>query len=326
MKTAPQRIGHRWTLVCVSLCVVGLAGAGCASFKRHPQTPPPPPPPPLVEAQPVHETPVASVAAPEPTPLIAALPPDITTAMEKYRDTGKAPIIDHRSSGFVRFPFGLSQPTVTCKAMALCDIALEPGEKLSGDHALSMADTDRWSAQRIDEGEGESQIQHVVLKPNDDIPLATDLIIGTNRRIYHIHVVSGAKQTINATFYYPQDTIATFNAQQARQQQRQQSVVATGSGIDPTTLHMNYHIECHGARFCPSWVADDGHKTYILLPRGLEAIGLPSLFIEQAGEKQLVNYNTSKLPYYIVERVFDRAVLQSGTTADAQQVVITREG
>jgi len=56
------------------------------------------------------------------------------------------------------------------------------------------------------------------------------------------------------------------------------------------------------------------------------AIGLPSLFIEQAGEKQIVNYNTSKLPYYIVERVFDRAVLQSGTTKDAQQVIITREG
>ena len=305
------------------LFLVSVAVGGCV---KRPVPPPPPSAPALVEAQQVHEPPVTPVATPEPVALMDTLPPDVAQAMDRYLDTGKAPIIDHRRSGFVRFPFGLSQPTVTCKAMALCDIALEPGERMSGDHALSMADPLRWSAHRIDEGEGESQIQHVVLKPNDDIPLETDLIIGTTRRIYHIHVVSGAKQTINATFYYPQDTIDRFNAQQARQQQHQQSVVATGSDIDPTTLHMNYHIECHGARFCPSWVADDGHKTYILLPRGLEAIGLPSLFIEQAGEKQLVNYNTSKLPYYIVERVFDRAVLQSGTTADAQQVVITREG
>jgi P-type conjugative transfer protein TrbG len=318
MNLTPQSV-----IVC-GLLFVGVSLSGCAG-KRH-TSPPPPPPAPLVEAQPIQDPPAPPVAAPEPTTLIDELPPDITQALDKYMHTGKAPIIDHRSSGFVRFPFGLSQPVVTCKAMALCDIGLEPGEKMSGDHALSMADPLRWYAHRIDEGEGEGQIQHVVLKPNDDIPLATDIIIGTNRRIYHVHVVSGAKQTINATFYYPQDAIGKFNAQQAAQQRHQQAVVASGPEIDLTTLHQNYRIECNGARFCPSWVADDGHKTYILLPRGLEAIGLPSLFIEQAGEKQIVNYNTSKLPYYIVERVFDRAVLQSGTTKDAQQVIITREG
>ncbi len=310
---------------CIFTCgllAVVVSLAGCV---KRPYTPPPPPPQVTWQvSHPVQDPAPQPVTTPEPVALLDTLPPDVAQAMDKYVNTGKVPIIDRRSSGFVRFPFGLSQPVVTCKAMALCDIALEPGEKMSGEHALSMADPQRWYAHRIDEGEGESQIQHVVLKPNDDLPLATDIIIGTNRRIYHIHVVSGAKQTINASFYYPQDTIDKFNTQQTVQQQRQQPVVA--AGIDPTALHMNYHIECNGARFCPSRVFDDGHKTYILLPPGLEAIGLPSLFIEQAGERQIVNYNTSKLPYYIVERVFDRAVLQSGTTADAQQVVITREG
>ena len=189
--------------------------------------------------------------------MLDSLPPDVAQATEKYLATGKAPIIDHRGNGFVRFPFGLSQPTVTCKAMALCDIALEPGEKMSGDQAVVVADALRWSAFHVEEGEGEGQIQHVIIKPNDDMPLKTDVIIGTNRRIYYVHAVSGAKQTINATFYYPQDTIEKFNAEQARQQQQRQqaAVVAQVPAVDPTTLHMNYHIECNGARFCPAWVA-----------------------------------------------------------------------
>ncbi len=303
-------------------CLIALGVAGCVAQRT---LPPPHPTPSLVEAQPLREESVAAhVEAPDASTLIDELPPDIQKAMSTYLEKGKAPLIRHEPAGFVRFPFGLSQPVVTCKVLSLCDIELEPGEQLSSEHALSLADADRWDAQRIDEGEGATQIQHVVLKPKDDLPLQTDVLIGTTRRLYHIHVISGGKQTINAKFYYPDDELKRFNTRQRQRQDAQQSIVATA--FDPTSLHMNYKIECHGARFCPSWVGDDGHRTYLLLPQGLEAIGLPALYIEQAGEQSIVNYNTSKLPYYIVERVFDRAVLQLGTTNNAERVVITREG
>src|SRR5215475_10045284 len=287
--------------------LVVLFVAGCMAHRPLPP-PHPTPEPPLVQAQPVTTSAPAPLTAPEPVSLLDSLPPDITEAMETYVRTGKAPIVDHRKEGFVVFPFGKSQPVVTCRAMSLCDIELEPGERLSGEYAVGLADPERWSVRRLDEGEGETLIQHVMIKPNDDISLQTDLILGTNRRAYHIRVVSGAKQTINAKFYYPQDSIDRFNAQQARQQQEQQPVVASGPQIDLANLHQHYQIECNGARFCPSWVADDGAQTYLLLPRGLETIGLPSVYIEQAGEQSIVNLNLSKLPYYVVDRVCDKIV------------------
>src|SRR5215467_6287817 len=99
-----------------------------ASCAVHHPAPPPHPAPVLVPAQPVHEELVAApVEEPETSMLIDELPPDIQKAMSTYLEKGKAPLIRNEHAGFVRFPFDLSQPVVTCKAMALCDIELEPG-------------------------------------------------------------------------------------------------------------------------------------------------------------------------------------------------------
>ena len=42
------------------------------------------------------------------------------------------------------------------------------------------------------------------------------------------------------------------------------------------------------------------------------------------GEQAIINY-TTRLPYYVVHGLFDRALLQVGTGSDAQRVTITRQ-
>jgi type IV secretion system protein TrbG len=308
----------------VTVCVALLA-VGCVAKKPYA---PPPPPPALVAAQPIEDAPPAKVEVPATVRLVDELPVDIATATRDYLKSGKAKIIDRTSTeGFAVYPYGHTRPKVQCRAFASCAVELEPGEIVTP-NGFWLGDSVRWSAAKLDHGEGPGLTRTILLKPNDNLPgLETEVRIGTNRRKYVLWATYGTKQTINLKFWYPDDITKSISAYQTAATERQKDVVASGLGVDLAGLHMNYRIDCgDGVRFCPTWVADDGHKTYMLLPPGLESIGIPSLYLEQAGEPSIINYNTSKLPYYIIERVFDRAVLQMGTAKNAQRVTITREG
>ena len=132
-------------------CVALLTGAlltGCAAIRTRLVSSPPDPPPALVQAQPVTDPPPASVILPpSTTTLLDELPADVRDAMSKYTASGKAPLIDKRKeAGFLRFPYGLSQPVVLCRTDTLCDIELEPGEDVLD---LGAADTVRWQFQRF---------------------------------------------------------------------------------------------------------------------------------------------------------------------------------
>ena len=66
------------------------------------------------------------------------------------------------------------------------DIALQPGEALG---AVAAGDTARWVIGDTSSGAGEDKRTHVLLKPYA-AGLATNLVITTDRRVYHLALTS----------------------------------------------------------------------------------------------------------------------------------------
>src|SRR5262245_53226549 len=177
----------------VLLCALIL---GCTTKK--PYAPPPPPPPPMVQAPSEFRLDPEPMTPPTQVTYLDSLAPDISEAAKRFMETGKADIIDRtNTTGFVVWPYNLKkEPTVYCKALDFCKIQLEPGEYILEKNAFYLADEDRWSAFPLQYGEGENLVQTVLLKPKDTLPyLKTTVSFGTNRRMYTVNAVSGAKTT-----------------------------------------------------------------------------------------------------------------------------------
>ena len=106
-------------------------------------------------------------------------PNPIVNAVEEYRRTGEARTI--QQSAYVAYPYGHSQPTLTCAPLRACVIELEPGEAVLG---LVSGDTERWIIGQTLAGPG-GATPLVVVKPTDH-DLTTNLLITTDRRIYEL--------------------------------------------------------------------------------------------------------------------------------------------
>ena len=75
----------------------------------------------------------------------------------------------------------------------------------------------------------------------------------------------------------------------------------------------------------PVRVFDDGAKTYIQMPLGVQSRQAPALVIlGQDGKGEMVNYRV-KDQLYVVDRLFDHAQLILGSGKKAQKVEIARE-
>lgn len=96
------------------------------------------------------------------------------------------------------------------------------------------------------------------------------------------------------------------------------------TGVDPSKLHFAYRVS-GSAPFRPNKIFDDGHFTWIQIPRG--AWVMPALFIVRKGSFPgarryvLTNYDT-KGDWLIVQRTFTTAVLR----ADGETVTLHRLG
>src|SRR5438034_6402860 len=110
---------------------------------------------------PAQSTPLAS-ATPHDTVNGGALPEDeITTATRDFLATGVARVV--RQGSFITFPYGHSQPTVTCARLRACVIELEPGEIVLSRIA---GDLTRWEVTPAAAGpDGRTTL--VVVKPKD---------------------------------------------------------------------------------------------------------------------------------------------------------------
>ncbi|MGO9145834.1 MAG: P-type conjugative transfer protein TrbG [Desulfomonilia bacterium] len=189
------------------------------------------------------------------------------------------------------------------------DIMLQPGETLTSPPAAG--DTARWSLDVTTSGTGKDQRVHIFLKPH--LPsLHTNIAVSTDKHIYHLECQS-FNETYQAgvSWYYPKDELANLTNRINATNNTRMDIIAT---LKVSDLNFNYTIK-GSASWKPLRAFDDGKKVFIQFPAAIEQGELPPLFIvTRESDSQLVNYRYQK-HYYIVDRLFDKALLQLGTSS-----------
>ena len=266
-------------------------------------------------------TPIDTNRASKVPPIAKAERDAVDAATREYRSTGVARTVSE--GNFLNFPYGHSQPTVTCSVLRACIIELQPGEvvlsRISGD-------TERWEIAAATAGiDGRTTL--VVVKPRD-CDITTNLVLATDRRLYDLTLDAPPckGKGINATnpqqpyvrhvrFYYPDETVAEWA--------KPQPVKISG---DVTTLNFRYRVS-KDKRFpwMPAQVFDDGAHVYVKLPDEAVHSEAPVLFaLAGDGSKTLLNYNLVG-DTYVTDRLFDRAVLIAGVDGKEQRVLIEKQ-
>ena len=185
-------------------------------------------------------------------------------------------------------------------------IALEPGEGLL---AVAAGDTARWTVGDTVSGAGQEQRTHIMIKPLAPL-LATNLIITTDRRVYHLALTSTAGTAMTGIRWtYPDDALLAIKRGATAARDRP----ATRIGIDPLALNFVYRIGGDRTPWRPLRAFDDGQQVFIEFPSRLAQGEAPPLFVTgEDGRPELVNYRVSGR-FYIVDRLFERAELRHGT-------------
>ncbi len=199
------------------------------------------------------------------------------------------------------------------------DIALQPGEILN---AVASGDTARWIVADTTSGSGETLRAHVLVKPFAT-GLSTNLVITTDRRVYHLTVNSGSRDAMSAVAWtYPHEALIAL--QRAREAKENAIPVASGIRIDQ--LRFDYVISGDKPSWRPIRAFDDGRQTFIEFPPTLAVGEAPPLFLVGAqGEAQLVNYRLSGR-HYVVDRLFAVAELRLGTKKQQIVRITTTDG
>ena len=221
-------------------------------------------------------------------------------------------------SGRVIFAFG-SNPSVVCAVMQVCDIALQPGEQVN---AINAGDTARWNIEPAISGSGATERLHVLVKPLD-VGLSTTLFVATDRRTYHIRLRSHRTQYMAAVgFSYPEEAAAKWRAIQTTQARRTQAETLP-SGENINNLNFDYVMSGESPAWKPLRVYNDGIRTIIQMPPTIAQSEAPTLLVVRGGEQVLVNYRLHD-DRYIVDSLFDEAILITGVGRAQTKVVIKR--
>ena len=198
----------------------------------------------------------------------------------------------------------------------ITDIALEQGETLV---SVASGDTVRWVIGDTSSGNGATKRTHILVKPSLT-GLSTNLLITTDRRAYHLALVSNGRTALTGiSWSYPEDALLALR----RANDAARAAEPIAAGIQVEQLHFNYAISGDAPAWRPLRAFDDGRQTYIEFPVTIAVGDAPPLFLVAGkGEAQLVNYRLRDR-FYIVDRIFDQAELRFG--AGKQQVVrVTR--
>jgi len=184
------------------------------------------------------------------------------------------------------------QYPVVCKVLSLSVIQLENGEVPIGVPYLS--DTMRWELTgdvwRTVDG---LSVQLIIIKPLEP-GLTTNMILVTNQRIYQFVLTSTRDSYMPMIkFRYPLPRKNFITAETLRQEPEQGEREQEGY-----YLSYNYKIKSGWVLtgwFKPDWQPieawDDGHKTYLRLPRGVLQREYPTVFEKS---NYIINYRVNE--------------------------------
>jgi type IV secretion system protein VirB9 len=197
------------------------------------------------------------------------------------------------------------------------EIALQPGEALI---SVAAGDTVRWVIGDTTSGSGTGRRTHILVKPSAT-GLRTNLVITTDRRVYHVQVESTARTAMaSISWTYPSDALLAV-----RRGGDESGNAPVAEGVALEALYFGYAIEGDDPPWRPVRAFDDGTQVFIEFPARLAQGEAPPLFVQGAsGRSELVNYRL-RGRYYVVDRLFAAAELRLGERR--QQVVrIVRAG
>ena len=269
----------------------------------------------------------------------------------EWRDRAKNFESQNMTDGAVQFTWPAEIPSIVCAVLQVTDVALEPGEAIT---SVSTGDNLRWSVEAVVSGEGGSSQPHLIIKPFDR-GLVTSVVVTTTRRSYHLTLRSTDQQYMHAvTFTYPGEP--QKQAPAPAPEQKPKVNVALTQEVDPpptpekklahktsgdlprggkvrldppgrpqfTQDPDSYRISGN-PRWRPINVYNDGRKTYVVMTEEMTRTEAPAMLVLRRNnylfgyDKVLANYRVQHKSY-IVDTVFDRAILVSGS----DKVTLTR--
>jgi P-type conjugative transfer protein TrbG len=237
--------------------------------------------------------------------------------------TGMKPAVG--PAGSVRFIYGEQQANIVCAVLQVCDVELQAGEQVNN---LNVGDA-RFTVEPAISGAGATEVQHLIIKPLD-VGLTTTLIVTTNRRTYYLNLRSHRTEFMpRVNFAYPEDAAARWDAIRSREvkERQEQTIPQTKEYLGD----LNFQYDLSGsAPWKPVRVYNDGIKTVIQMPAAMAQTEAPTLLVvrKEGGlftddETVMVNYRVQG-DRYIVDTVFDKAVLIAGVGSGQDRVTITR--
>jgi type IV secretion system protein VirB9 len=227
----------------------------------------------------------------------------------------------------------VSQPTIICKPLQECDIALEPGEVIRNMYA---GDTKEWFFRKAVSGEGYKAQLHVMVRPRHAFIENSNVFITTSKRIYNLKLVADPTHYVAHTFfYYPEETKKEPPPLRVRLfPKRTKALTPVFPFIDLNKLDAHYVIHAYATGWLgpkPTWTplrvfnTGDQH-VFIEMPPVLQRGDAPVLFVvDSSGKKTLVNYRIRR-NWYIVDNFFKKALMVVGVGHAQERVLITYQG
>jgi P-type conjugative transfer protein TrbG len=320
------------TILLISVSAAGLAA--CASKPKPPAITYDDPPPVAAVKTVDPPKPIEVVTLPAPLPLpgqLKPLPADAPSPAEpadltvRVAAANAAARVQPGRGGFLnaiqQYPYSEGALYQVYAAPGqVTDITLEAGEELAGTGPVAAGDTARWIIGDTLSGSGAGRRVHILLKPTAK-DLATNLVINTDRRTYHLELrATAATYMASVSWTYPQDQLIALRGQAAKAAE----VQPVAAGIDVAALNFRYAIEGDSPPWRPVRAFDDGRQVFIEFPAGIGEGEMPPLFvIGPSGGGELVNYRVSGR-HMIVDRLFAAAQLRMGDKTSQKTVRITR--
>ncbi len=238
--------------------------------------------------------------------------------------TDMKPVVS--ANGAIKFLYGAQQPSIVCAVLQVCDVSLQAGELVN---SINLGDTARWTVEPAVTGDGATEVQHLIIKPMD-VGLETSLVVTTNRRTYHLRLRSHRTEYMpQVSFTYPEEALAKWDAIRTRETQERTEKTIPQTGEYLGDLSFDYDLS-GSSSWKPVRVYNDGNKTIIQMPETMAQTEAPTLLVVRKegdlfsdDETVMVNYRVQG-DRYIVDTVFDKAILITGVGSSQDRVTISR--
>jgi type IV secretion system protein VirB9 len=225
--------------------------------------------------------------------------------------------------GSIEFLYGAERPSIVCAVMQITDIELQAGEKVV---SINLGDTVRWVVQpAVSAGD----TTHIIVRPRE-IGLDTSMVVTTDRRTYHMRLRSHRTDYMpRVRFAYVEDALEKWENVRAAAVAKRKADTIPETNEYLGDLHFGYTVKGK-ARWKPVRVYNDSVKTIIEMPRAMAETEAPTLMISRKmgrifkkRELTIVNYRVQG-SRYIVDAVFDEAVMIVGVGGNQERITITR--